>query len=104
MYCECPQILTLIVSACCPTRNVDLGGEGGVPPNFFLLLRKACKNRRVAVALQAHLPAVHQEMTIWGMKGGPPAPLFLWLNLIFFVNYKGIQKFKIVGKPLLGEK
>ena len=31
---------------------------------------------RVAVALQAHMPAVHPEMMIWGVKGGPP-PLFL---------------------------
>ena len=35
----------------------------------------------------------HPEMTIWGMKGGPP-PHFLWPNLIFF----------IIGKFLLGEK
>ena len=28
--------------------------------------------RKVAVALQAHMPAVHQEIMIWGVKGGPP--------------------------------
>ena len=41
-------------------------------------------------------------MTIYGVKGG--SPHFFWLNLIFFVTYKGMQKFKIVVKPLLGEK
>ena len=30
------------------------------------------QNRRVAVALQTHMPAVHPEMTIWGVKGGSP--------------------------------
>ena len=24
------------------------------------------------VALQAHMPAVHPELKIWGVKGGPP--------------------------------
>ena len=28
----------------------------------------------VVVALQAHMPAVHPEMTIWGVKGGPLPP------------------------------
>ena len=41
-------------------------------------------------------PAVHPGMTIWGLKGG--------LNLIFCVAEKGMQNFRIVGKPLLGEK
>ena len=27
---------------------------------------------KTRVALQAHMPAVHPEMTIWGVKGGPP--------------------------------
>ena len=36
--------------SCCPTRNDNLGDEGGVPPIFFwlilifVLLRKSCKN------------------------------------------------------------
>ena len=33
--------------------------------------------RRVAVALQAYMPAVHPEMTIWRVKGGSPSHLFL---------------------------
>ena len=49
------------------------------------LSRSACTPfRRVSVALQAHMPAVHPEMTIWGVKEGPPH--FLWLNYIFFVS------------------
>ena len=36
------------------------------------------------VALQAHMPAADTEITIWGVKGGPPLH-FLGLNLIFFV-------------------
>ena len=31
-------------------------------------------------------------------------PHFFGLNLIFFVTYKGMYKFKILGKPLVGEK
>ena len=42
----------------------------------------ALSSRRVAVALQAHMPAVHPEMTIWGVKGGPPH--FLCAKSYFF--------------------
>ena len=43
---------------------------------FYAALAHALRFRRVAVALQAHMPAVHPEMTIWGVKGGSP-PSFL---------------------------
>ena len=33
------------------------------------------QNRRVVVALLAHMPAVHPEMMIWGVKGESPPPL-----------------------------
>ena len=36
------------------------------------------------VPLQAHMPAVHPEMTIWGVKGGSPP--FLFAKSYFFVN------------------
>ena len=101
---------------------------GGVPPHFCHLERHAknksyvnpfweksmWKERKkkgvlffpqglVATTLQAHMPAVRPEMMIWGVKGESP-PFFFGLNLIFFVTQKGTQKFKIIGKPLLGEK
>ena len=36
---------------------------------------------RVAVALHAHMPAVHTEITIWGVKGGSPP--FFWAKSYF---------------------
>ena len=45
----------------------------------------ALRFRRVAVALHAHMPAVHKEMTICGGEGRVP-PIFFGLNLIFFVT------------------
>ena len=41
--------------------------------------------RLIATTLQAHMPAVLPEMTIWGVKGGSP-PNFCLLNFILFVN------------------
>ena len=38
--------------------------------------------RLIATTLQANMPAVCPEMTIWGVG----RPIFLWLNLIFFVT------------------
>ena len=58
--------------------------------------------RKVAVALQAHMPAVHQEIMIWGVKG--ESPPFCLAKSFIFLTLKGMQIFKIVGKPLLGEK
>ena len=40
-----------------------------------------------AVVLQAHMPAVHPEISNWRVKGVPP-PIFLWLNLIFLQKSK----------------
>ena len=38
----------------------------------------------IATTLQAHMPAIRTEMTIWGVKGGPGPLILFWLNLIFF--------------------
>ena len=38
-------------------------------------------------------PAVHPGMTIWGVKGGPP-PIFLGLNLTYFLLRKACKNSK----------
>ena len=40
--------------------------------------------RLIATTLQAHMPAVRPEMTIWGLKGGPPP--FFWAKS-YFLSY-----------------
>ena len=45
----------------------------------------ALRFHRVAVALQAHMPAVHPEMTIWGGEGRVP-PIFFAAKYYFFLN------------------
>ena len=43
-------------------------------------------------------------MTIWGGEGVSLA-IFFWLTIFFLIFFqKGMQKFKIIGEPLLGEK
>ena len=44
----------------------------------------ALRFRRVAVALQAHMPDVHQEIRIRGVKGG--SPYFILAKSYFFVT------------------
>ena len=39
-----------------------------------------------------------------GMTMGVSPNIIFWLNLIFLVTYNGMQKLKLIGKPLLGEK
>ena len=56
-------------------------------------LHEKIQNRRVAVALQAHMPVVHPEMTIWGGEGRSPPPFF-WLKLILLLLRKECKNSK----------
>ena len=38
----------------------------------------------IAAPLQAHMPGVRPEMTIWGVKGGPPPILFVAKSNFFY--------------------
>ena len=64
------------------TLKLGFGRRPQHNTNFFLIISSnicerfpiahALRFRRVVIALQAHMPAVYLEITIWGVKGGSP--------------------------------